>query len=113
MNKLLHLTHRGDTQVARLRCSLARYLTWEVAASPDFRYQIRPSSSMPYQPCLLQLAGMLRQAVQDRQASSAERHSLLEAIQSGQAPGSTPVSGDQQQLALQACHSCAGALHAA
>ena len=87
-------------QVARLRCALARYLVWEVNASSDFRYQIRPSSSMPYQPCLLQLAGMLKQAAQDRQACSAHRQSLLDAIQTGSVSG----SANQQQLALQVYH---------
>ena len=80
-----------EMQVARLRCALARYLVWEVNASRDFRYQIRASSSMTHQPCLLQLAGMLKQAAQDWEASKAERQSLLEAIQ----------SGGQQQMALQ------------
>lgn len=84
-------------KVARLRCALARYLVWEVNASPDFRYQIRPSSSMPYQPCLLQLAGMLKQAAQDRQVCGAHRQSLLDAIQTGSVLG----SAHQQQLALQ------------
>ncbi len=86
-------------QVARLRCALARYLIWEVNASRDFRYQIRPSESMPYQPCLLQLSGMLKQAARDRQAASEERQALLEAIQSG-AGG----SAGGRHLALQVCH---------
>ena len=86
-------------QVARLRCALARYLIWEVNASRDFRYQIRPSESMPYQPCLLQLSGMLKQAARDRQAASEERQILLEAIQSGGAG-----SAGRHHLALQVCH---------
>ncbi|KAL0044481.1 hypothetical protein WJX82_009054 [Trebouxia sp. C0006] len=83
-------------KVARLRCALARYLIWEVNASRDFRYQIRPSESMPYQPCLLQLSGMLKQAARDRQAASEERQILLEAIQSGGAG-----SAGRHHLALQ------------
>ena len=86
-------------QVARLRCALARYLIWEVNASRDFRYQIRPSESMPYQPCLLQLSGMLKQAARDRQAASEERQALLEAIQSGGGG-----SAGRHHLALQVCH---------
>lgn len=86
-------------QVARLRCALARYLIWEVNASRDFRYQIRPSESMPYQPCLLQLSGMLKQAARDRQAAIEERQVLLEAIQSGGAG-----SAGHHHLALQVCH---------
>lgn len=50
---------------------------------------------MPYQPCLMQLAGMLKQAAQDREATTEERHSLLQAIQTG------PASASHQQLAVQ------------
>ncbi|DBA92469.1 TPA: hypothetical protein ACH3X1_002702 [Trebouxia sp. C0004] len=81
-------------KVARLRCALARYLIWEVNASRDFRYQIRPSESMPYQPSLLQLSGMLKQAARDREAVSEERQALLDAIQSC-------TSSAGRQLALQ------------
>jgi hypothetical protein len=84
-------------QVARLRCALARYLIWEVNASRDFRYQIRPSESMPYQPCLLQLSGMLKQAARDQEAASEERQALLDAIQSGAG------SAGRHHLALQVC----------
>ena len=86
-----------DVQVARLRCALARYLVWEVNASSDFRYQVRASPSLPSQPCLLQLATMLKQAAKDRKAVNTEQESLLVAIQAG---SSTPGS---QQLALQVC----------
>ena len=82
-------------QVARLRCALARYLVWEVNASKDFRYQIRHSSSMVHQPCLHQLAIMLKQAGLDHIATTDERARLLDAIQS------SPQSGDHQQLSLQ------------
>ena len=54
---------------------------------------------MPYQPCLLQLSGMLKQAARDRQAASEERQILLEAIQSGGAG-----SAGRHHLALQVCH---------
>ena len=87
-------------QVARLRCALARYLTWEVNASRDFRYAVRHSSSMVHQPCLLQVGTMLKQAGQDHLATTDERASLLDAIQAG------PQSGGQQQLSLQVCSSC-------
>ena len=50
---------------------------------------------MPYQPCLMQLAGMLKQAAQDREATTEERQGLLEAIQSGS------PSAAHQHLALQ------------
>lgn len=89
------LTRAIRLQVARLRCALARYLVWEVNASRDFRYQIRPSDSMPYQPCLMQLAGMLKQAAQDQEATTEERHGLLQAIQTSSA------SASHQQLAVQ------------
>ncbi|KAL3148727.1 hypothetical protein ABBQ38_014139 [Trebouxia sp. C0009 RCD-2024] len=53
---------------------------WEVNASKDFRYQIRPSSSMVHQPCLQQLAIMLKQAGLDHIATTDDRAALLDAI---------------------------------
>lgn len=87
----------GVLQVARLRCALARYLMWEVNASKDFRYQIRPSSSMVHQPCLQQLAVMLKQAGLDHIATTDDRAALLDAIAnysrtSGRQPLSLQVS---------------------
>ena len=59
---------------------MAHYLVWEVNASKDFRYQIRPSSSMVHQPCLQQLAIMLKQAGLDHITTTDEQAGLLVAI---------------------------------
>ena len=50
---------------------------------------------MVHQPCLHQLAIMLKQAGLDHIATTDERARLLDAIQS------SPQSGDHQQLSLQ------------
>ena len=91
----LQLRANALLQVARLRCALARYLVWEVNASKDFRYQIRHSTSMVHQPCLHQLAIMLKQAGLDHIATTDDRARLLDAIQS------SSQSGGHQQLSLQ------------